>query len=43
MGEVPTVSWRNGELIFISPFLAFGYVVGECQGQSFVGFISSSE
>ena len=27
----------------ILPFLAFGYVVGQCQGQSFLGFNSSSE
>ena len=27
----------------ISPFLAFGYVVGQCQGLSFSGFYISSE
>ena len=42
MGEIPTVSRRNGELINIA-FLAFGYVVGQCRGHSFSGFISSSE
>ena len=30
----------SGDLL---PFLAFGYVVGQCQGQPFLAFIRSSK